>query len=308
MPVNIALFFAITLIWGSTWYAITFQLGAVHPAVSVAYRFLLAGTVLMAYLALRRQPILPRRGTWWLLAATGLLNFSINYMLVYKATALLPSGLVAVAGSVLSLMNVINARLFLGQPMRPAVLGGGIMGVAGVLLLFTPELEGGALTGGAMVGFGLMMLSNYSASLGNIVVSKTRKADMPLIATTAWSMLIGAALTAVVAVAQGASFAVVATPAYFLSLVYLALFGSIAAFLSYFTLLGRIGPGRAGYVAIMTPVVALVVSTFFEDYHWTLPGLAGLLLAVAGNLLVMAPGVVTALFRPRSGATAPAGR
>lgn len=299
MPVNIALFFVITLIWGSTWYAITFQLGAVHPAVSVAYRFLLAGTVLMVYLAIRRQPILPRRGTWGLLAATGLLNFSINYMLVYKATVLLPSGLVAVAGSVLSLMNVINARLFLGQPIKPAVLGGGAMGVAGVLLLFTPELDGGMLTGGAMLGFGLMMLSNYSASLGNIVVSKTRKADMPLIATTAWSMLIGSGLTALVAVVQGASFAIVATPAYFLSLVYLALFGSIAAFLSYFFLLGRIGPGRAGYVAIMTPVVALVVSTFFEDYQWTLAGGAGLLLAVAGNLLVMAPGALSGLLRPR---------
>lgn len=299
MPVNIALFFVITLIWGSTWYAITFQLGAVHPAVSVAYRFLLAGTVLMVYLAIRRQPILPRRGTWWLLAATGLLNFSINYMLVYKATVLLPSGLVAVAGSVLSLMNVINARLFLGQPIKPAVLGGGVMGVTGVLLLFTPELDGGTLTSGAMLGFGLMMLSNYSASLGNIVVSKTRKADMPLIATTAWSMLIGSGLTALVAIVQGASFTIVATPAYFLSLVYLALFGSIAAFLSYFFLLGRIGPGRAGYVAVMTPVVALVVSTFFEDYRWTLAGVAGLLLAVAGNLLVMAPGALSGLLRPR---------
>ncbi len=307
MPVNIALFFVITLIWGSTWYAITFQLGAVHPAVSVAYRFLLAGLVLLAYLAIRRQPVMPRRGTWWLLAATGLFNFSINYMLVYKATALLPSGLVAVAGSVLSLMNVVNARLFLGQPMKPAVLAGGVMGVTGVLLLFTPELDGGMLTGGAMLGFGLMMLSNYSASLGNIVVSKTRKAGMPLIATTAWSMLIGAALTACVAVAQGASFAIVATPAYFGSLVYLALFGSIAAFLSYFFLLGRIGPGRSGYVAIMTPIVALVVSTFFEDYQWTLAGVAGLLLAVAGNLLVMVPGALSGIFRPRADARAEAG-
>lgn len=291
MHANIALFCCTVLIWGSTWYAITFQLGAVDPAVSVAYRFLLAGLALLGWLAIRRQPVLPRREGWWLIVAAGLLNFSVNYFLVYKATALLPSGLVAVAGSVLSLMNVVNARLFLGQPMRPAVLGGGVMGVVGVLLLFTPELDGGVLTSGAMLGFGLMMVSNYSASLGNMVVSTTRKAEMPLITTTAWAMLVGALIMVGVAAFQGASFKVVTSAPYFLSLIYLALFGSIAAFLCYFTLLGRIGPGRAGYVAIMTPVVALVVSTLFEDYRWTPAGVAGLVLAVLGNLLVMAPGV-----------------
>ena len=297
MPVNLALFFGSVLIWGSTWYAITFQLGAVHPAVSIAYRFLLAGSALLGWLALRRQPVLPRREGWGLIAAAGVLTFSINYFLVYRATELLPSGLVAVAGSVMSLMNVVNARLFLGQPMRPAVLAGGIMGVAGVLLLFTPRLDGGMLTGGALAGFGLMMGSNYSASLGNMVISKTRKAEMPLIGTTAWAMLIGALIMVIFAAAQGASFNVVPSVPYFLSLIYLALFGSIAAFLCYFTLLGRIGPGRAGYVAIMTPVVALVISTLFEDYRWTQPGIAGLVLAVSGNLLVMAPGMLGARSR-----------
>lgn len=297
MPVNLALFFGSVLIWGSTWYAITFQLGAVHPAVSIAYRFLLAGSALLGWLALRRQPILPRREGWGLIAAAGVLTFSINYFLVYRATELLPSGLVAVAGSVMSLMNVVNARLFLGQPVRPSVLAGGIMGVAGVLLLFTPRLDGGMLTGGALAGFGLMMGSNYSASLGNMVISKTRKAEMPLIGTTAWAMLIGALIMVIFAAAQGASFKVVPSAPYFLSLIYLALFGSIAAFLCYFTLLGRIGPGRAGYVAIMTPVVALVISTLFEDYRWTPPGIAGLVLAVSGNLLVMAPGMLSARSR-----------
>lgn len=297
MPFNLALFFGSVLIWGSTWYAITFQLGAVHPAVSIAYRFLLAGSALLGWLALRRQPILPRREGWGLIAAAGVLTFSINYFLVYRATELLPSGLVAVAGSVMSLMNVVNARLFLGQPVRPSVLAGGIMGVAGVLLLFTPRLDGGMLTGGALAGFGLMMGSNYSASLGNMVISKTRKAEMPLIGTTAWAMLIGALIMVIFAAAQGASFKVVPSAPYFLSLIYLALFGSIAAFLCYFTLLGRIGPGRAGYVAIMTPVVALVISTLFEDYRWTPPGIVGLVLAVSGNLLVMAPGMLSARSR-----------
>lgn len=297
MPINIMLFCGATLIWGSTWYAITFQLGVVDPAVSVAYRFLLAGSILLAYLALRGQAVLPSRGRWRLVILAGLLNFALNYLMVYKATALLPSGLVAVAGSVLSLMNVLNARIFLGQKLRPSVLIGGIAGVVGVLLLFLPEIDGGTLGGGALLGFGLMMFSNYSASLGNMVISKTRKAGMPLIATTGWAMVIGALLMAALAAVQGASFRVDPTPAYLLSMLYLALFGSIAAFLSYFTLLGRIGADKAGYVAIMTPVLALVISTLFEDYHWTLTGVLGLLLAVLGNVLVMAPQTILGLFR-----------
>jgi drug/metabolite transporter (DMT)-like permease len=289
MPLNIILFFTAILIWGSTWYAITFQLGAVDPSVSIGYRFLLAGSVLLGWLVLRRQPLWPARGTWRLIAGAGLLNFSLNYLLVYKATVLLPSGLVAVAGSALSLMNLLNARLFLKQPLRPAVLLGGCLGLAGVLMLFSPELDGGSLAGGALVGLGLMMLSNYSASLGNMVVSTARRAGMPLIGLTGWSMVTGAGLMLALAALRGADFSVSFTGPYILSLLYLALFGSIAAFLCYFTLLSRIGADRAGYVSIMTPVVALVISTLFEGYHWTAAGLAGLVLALLGNLLVMAP-------------------
>jgi drug/metabolite transporter (DMT)-like permease len=289
MPLNVTLFFTAVLIWGSTWYAITFQLGAVDPSVSIGYRFLLAGSVLLGWLVLRRQPLWPARGTWRLIAGAGLLNFSLNYLLVYKATVLLPSGLVAVAGSALSLMNVLNARLFLKQPLRPAVLLGGCLGLAGVLMLFSPELDGGSLAGGALVGLCLMMLSNYSASLGNMVVSTARKSGMPLIGLTGWAMVTGAGLMLALAALRGADFSVSLTAPYVLSLLYLALFGSIAAFLCYFTLLSRIGADRAGYVSIMTPVVALVISTLFEGYHWTPTGLAGLVLALLGNLLVMAP-------------------
>ncbi|WP_193552229.1 DMT family transporter [Oleisolibacter albus] len=289
MSTNLLLYAAAVLIWGSTWFAITFQLGVVDPAVSIAYRFALAGGLLMGWLALRRERLLPPRHAWPMIAVTGLFTFCLNYLLVYKATGLLPSGLVAVAGSVLSLMNVLNARLFLGQPIRPAVLIGGCIGVLGVLLLFSPEIDAHGIGGGALLGFGLMMLGNYASSLGNMAVARARKAEVPLFVATAWGMLGGAALTALIAAVRGASFGFEPTAGYLLSLLYLALFGSVAAFLSYFTLLGRIGADRAGYVAVMTPIVALIISTLFEGYVWTLVSALGLLLAVGGNLLIMAP-------------------
>ncbi|WP_041785141.1 DMT family transporter [Rhodospirillum centenum] len=290
MSSNPVLYAAAVLIWGSTWYAIEFQLGVVDPAVSVTYRFALAGSLMLGWLAVTRQRLLPPRAGWPAILVTGVFTFSLNYLLIYKATGLLPSGLVAVAGSTLSLMNVLNSRIFLGQPMRPAVLLGGLMGVGGVLLLFSPEIERHGWVGGTLLGLGLVFLGNYCASLGNMAVSKARRAQVPLVAATAWGMLGGAALTALTAVVRGVPFDFDPSLPYVLSLLYLALFGSVAAFLSYFTLLGRIGADRAGYTAVMTPILALVISTLFEDYQWNLSAALGLMLAVGGNILVMAPG------------------
>lgn len=292
MSSNAILYAAAILIWGSTWYAIEFQLGVVDPSVSVCYRFALAGTLMLGWLAARRERLLPPASAVPAIAATALFTFSLNYLLVYLATGLLPSGLVAVAGSSLSLMNVLNARFFLGQPVRPAVILGGLVGVAGVLLLFWPEIESHGWAAGALTGFALVMASNYSASLGNMAVAKARKAEVPLIATTAWGMLGGAGIMAAQCLARGVPFTFDASAPYVLSLLYLALLGSVAAFLSYFTLLGRIGADRAGYVAVMVPIVALLISTLFEGYRWTPVGALGLLLAVGGNLLVMAPGLL----------------
>lgn len=291
MSTNAALYVSAVLIWGSTWYAIEFQLGIVDPSVSVAYRFALAGALMLGWLVLRRQRLLPPIGAVPAIAAMGLFNFSLNYLLVYLATGMLPSGLVAVAGSTFSLMNVLNARMFLGQPLRLPVVAGGIIGVIGVLLLFWPEIEMNGWVTGSALGLVLVMTSSYFASLGNMAQARTRKAEVPLVLATAWGMVAGAVLMVAVSLVRGVPFAFDASAGYVVSLVYLALFGSVAAFLSYFTLMGRIGADRAGYVAVMVPIVALVISTLFEGYRWTGIGVLGLFLAVGGNILVMAPNI-----------------
>ncbi|MFM2043255.1 MAG: hypothetical protein RLY86_1831 [Pseudomonadota bacterium] len=289
MSSNALLYATAILIWGSTWYGITFQLGVVDPAVSIAYRFTIAGALLLGWLAITGQRLVPGREAWVGVVLTGIFSFCLSYLCSYAATGLIPSGLVAVAGSALSVMNVLNARIFLGHPVKPRVLAGGSIGVLGVLLLFLPSITVEGLGGAAALGLGIIMLGNWFASAGNMAVAKARKANVPLIPATAWGMLLGAALTALTAFARGAEFTFDARAPYILSLLYLAVFGSVAAFLSYFTLLGRIGPDRAGYVAVMVPIIALIISTLFEGFTWTPLAVLGLSLAVGGNLLVMAP-------------------
>lgn len=290
MSQTLLLYILATLIWSSTWYAIELELGVLDPAVSVSYRFALAAALLLGWLVVRRQRVLPPRHAWGQVAATGLLTFSISYLLVYMASARLPSGLVAVAGSGLSLMNVLNARLFLGQRVRPRVLAGGLLGITGVVLLFLPELYKTGLGGQAAIGLGLVLLGDYCSSLGSMSVQHSARRGVPLLPATAWAMAIGAAAMALVALARGATFAPPPTLVYAGALVYLALFGSVIAFLAYFALIGRIGADRAGYISVMIPILALVISTVMEGYRWTVPGGIGLGLAIAGNLLVLRPG------------------
>jgi drug/metabolite transporter (DMT)-like permease len=109
----IALFAIATLIWGSTWLAITFQLGVVEPEVSVVYRFALAAFILFVWCAARGQRLQfePRTHAW--LALQGSTLFGLNYVGVYVAERYVASGLVAVAFSTLVFIVPIFSRLAL---------------------------------------------------------------------------------------------------------------------------------------------------------------------------------------------------
>ena len=97
----------------------------------------------------------------------------------------------------------------------------------------------------------------------------------------------GGAVSAPRALITGVPWTFSATPSYLLSLAYLALFGSVVAFVSYLTLAGDIGADRAGYVGVVTPVVALGLSTVLEGYRWSVPAVAGACLCLFGNLLIL---------------------
>src|SRR5690606_30754486 len=93
----------------------------------------------------------------------------------------------------------------------------------------------------------------------------------------------------IVAAAGGAPLVFDPSFPYVVSLLYLALCGSVVAFGAYLTLLGRIGADRAGYVTVLFPLVALAISTLVEGYLWTPAALAGVALVLTGNLLVLLP-------------------
>lgn len=284
---NLTLYLAAVLIWGSTWLAITFQFGRVPPEVSVAYRFALAGVILLAWALLRRLPL---RFGWrdhgWM-ALQGVLLFGLNYVGVYIAETKINSGLVAVLFSMIVFFNIAGTRLFFRTPIRRSTIVAALLGVTGVTLIFLPEFDRPTADGNATAGILIALGATVCASFGNLLSARNQRRGLPVLQLNLFGMLYGAAFVAVYAVLRGREFNFDASPAYVASLFYLALFGSVIAFGAYLTLVGRIGADRAGYSGAVIPIVALLLSVAFEGLHLGLGAIVGIVLCVVGNVIVL---------------------
>ncbi len=286
-PGDLALFAATVLVWGTTWLALKYQLGVVDPQVSLLWRFLIAAPLmfLIAW-ALGARLRYPLR-THLSFAAFGLFGCATNFILFYNAGQFVVSGLLSVIFSLAAISNIGMAVLFLGDRLRGRVVGGAILGLAGVALMFSHEIDTSSLGVASLKGLGLGILGCLSFSIANIVSTRMRRDGVPAISINAWGLSYGVAINVAVALAAGSAFIVEPTPRYLLALLWLAIPGTVIAFWMYLSLLGRVGPDRAGYTTVLSPVLALLVSTLVEDYRWSAAAFAGLVFVAAGNVLVL---------------------
>lgn len=276
-----------TLIWGSTWLAITFQLGAVPPAVSIVWRFALSALILLGYALVRQLPLrFSLRDHLWM-ALQGFFMFGLSYVCVYLAEGSLTSGLVAVVFSVIVFWNIIGMRLFFSTPINPVTLFAAALGVAGVVLVFWSEIANFSTSADQARGLMFALVGTVAASFGNMTALRNQTHAIPVIPLMGWAMAYGTVLIAAYAVLSGDEFSFEWTFSYVASLVYLAVFGSVLAFGFYLTLIKRIGADRAGYIGAAVPVVALLLSTLFEDLQWQVPMVIGVTLCIAGNVLIL---------------------
>ncbi len=276
-----------TLIWGSTWLAITFQLGTVPPAVSVVWRFALSALILLAYALLRQLPLrFSLRDHIWM-AVQGFFMFGLSYVCVYLAEEDLTSGLVAVVFSVIVFWNIIGMRLFFSTPINPVTLFAAALGVAGVVLVFWSEIANFSTSVEQARGLLFALIGTVAASLGNMTALRNQKHHIPIVPLMGWAMVYSTIFIAIYAALSGDEFSFEWSFPYVASLIYLSLFGSVLAFAFYLTLIKRIGADRAGYIGAVVPIVALLLSTLFEDLRWQAPMVVGVLLCVAGNVLIL---------------------
>jgi drug/metabolite transporter (DMT)-like permease len=218
------------------------------------------------------------------------LLFGLNYILVYRAQIYITSALTAIAFSTIVWMNILNSKFFFGVRAGRRVLFGSLLGVAGIVTLFAPQIGELTLSDGVFYGSVLAVISALIASFGNMASQGAQRQGLPIIQSNAWGMLYGAAASAIVAGVEGHAFVFDLSVEYVTSLAYLTIFGSIVAFGAYLTLLGRIGAHKAGYAMVLFPVVALMISMLFEGLRLDASIVLGSILVLAGNLCVMWPG------------------
>jgi len=281
-------FLLVSLIWGSTWLVIKDQISEVPPSWSVSYRFLIAAAAMFVLVGFRRTTFRLDRMGHLLAMILGFFQFSFNFNFVYNAELYITSGLVAVLFALLMVPNAILGRIFIGQKISGQFMAGSAIAAVGIALLFWHEYQAStASLGQVLLGVALTFGGIISASIANVMQAGERLKSYPLITVLAWAMLWGAVINIIL------SWVLVGPPAYetragyWAGIVYLGVIGSVVTFPLYFAIIREIGPGRAAYSSVLVPIVAMILSTLFEGFEWTLLPAAGAVVAMLGLIVAL---------------------
>ena len=284
---NYILFLITLFCWSPTWYLIKFQLGYVDPLVSVFYRFLIAAVIIFIYLVIKNKNLKfsINHHFWFLFFGTCL--YSINYVFFYLSNTYLISAFPAIVFSTVVIMNILGETFYFKKKPSLKTLIGATIGMIGIIIIFNDEIFNFSLTEGTHIGLFLALIGTFCASTGNMVYQRNLNNNFPVIQTIAYAMLYGSLVTLMATQVRGAELLFENSISYISSLLYLAIFGSIFAFVSYLKLLEKVGPGRAGYVGVVMPVLALMISTIFEKLEWQIDLIIGLPILIIGAILVI---------------------
>ena len=273
--------------WSPTWYLIKFQLGYVDPLLSVFYRFLIAASIIFIYLIIKKKNLKFSISYhfWFLFFGTCL--YSINYVFFYLSNTYLISAFPAIVFSTVVIMNILGETFYFKKTPSSKTLIGASNGMIGVIIIFNDEIFNFSLEQGTHIGLFLAMIGTFAASTGNMVHQRNLNNNFPPIQTIAYAMLYGSLVTFLITKARGVELLFEYSLSYIGSLLYLSIFGSIFAFIYYLKLLEKVGPGRAGYVGVVMPVLALIISTIFERLEWQIDLIIGLPILIIGAVLVI---------------------
>ena len=278
------LYASIIFVWSTSWLPLKWQLGVVDPEVSILWRFMIAASICMAIAIFRRTRLRFDLKTHGYFLALGLFIFSTNFTLFYYAGQYVTSALLAVVFSTASMVNILLISVIYRTRPQFGQLIASATGLCGIALIFWPELE---ISKYALTALALCIVGTLSFCSGNLVSAHIQKQGISVLSANSWGMIYGCCILAVVALVRGHPFIIEPSALYLGSLLWLSILGSVVAFFSYLSLVGSIGAGRAGYATVVFPVFALLISTFFEAYQWSLPAAVGITLVIAGNVLMI---------------------
>jgi drug/metabolite transporter (DMT)-like permease len=274
-------------IWGSTWFVITGQIDGVPAAWGVFYRFMLATPALFAVAVLMKNRLRLNRPEHLLALGVGIAQFSGNFLFVYNAERFITSGIVAVMFALLMVPNAVFARIFIGERVQGGFITGSLVAIAGVSLLLVHEWQVAPLGGNVGLGIALAIGGMLAASLANVVQANPVGRGVPMVSLLAWAMLYGTLFDLGFAWVTAGPPEVPRAWEFWAGTAYLAIIGSVVTFPLHYNLVREIGAGRTAYNGIVTVCVAMLLSTLFEGYQWTMLAAGGAVLALIGMGLAL---------------------
>jgi len=273
--------------WGSSWLVIKYQLGEVAPQASVFYRFVIASLVLLVYCLARNKSLRYTILDHCRFAFIGLFLFNLNYIAIYYASFNLTTGLVSVVFSCVQIFNMIISYLVLRDRVTVKMLVGAFTGIFGIGLVFSPEITQLTWSDNTLRAIGLTLIGTLCASIGMISSARFQRQQYPVLQTNAWGMTWGAVWMLAYILIADVPLTFEYSTEYISGLVWLSIFSTVFGFGCFLTLVGRIGAARASYAMVVFPIVALLLSTLFEGYQWTLIATTGIALAILGNIIIL---------------------
>ncbi|HYV09330.1 MAG TPA: EamA family transporter [Pyrinomonadaceae bacterium] len=270
-------------IWGSTWLFIKLGLADLPPFTFASIRFIIASAIVFSIIRIRGIELPRARSDWLLLAVTGILSFGFNYGLVFWGEQYITSGLAALLQATTPAFGLVFAHFNLpGERLSWTKIGGVVLGVCGVAVVFSNQL---AVAGRqALAGCVALLLSSIFVAYSNVLVKKHGKKLNPAI-MTAGQMLFGLLLLLAASITlEGNPLRYHWTPMAVIALLYLAIVGSVIAFLLYYWLILNMDVTKSMLIALVTPVVAVILGMIVlnEEFGWrTLAGGAMIMLGIA---------------------------
>jgi len=289
------------LIWGSTWLFIKIGLNDLPPLTFAGIRFVIAVIILFAIIGVRRVSFPASSAEWWLLVVTGILSFSLNYGLIFWGEQFVSSGLAALLQATIPVFGLVIAHFYLPQErMTPARIAGVVLGISGVGVVFSNQLS--VAGGKAFAGSVAMVMSSFFVAYSNVLIkARATKLDPAMIAAA--QMFFGLIPLLLIGVPlEGSPFQFRWTVRAVISLFYLAIVGSVVAFLLYYWLMQNMDVTKTMLIALVTPVVAVALGMIILDERLSWRTLIGGLMIMCGIGLIVA---TRARFQRRASATIP---
>lgn len=259
---KIIIWLILCLIWGTTWIFIKIGLEDLPPLTFASARFIISLFILFLIIKFQKIP-LPKTGREWkLLVLTGIMQFSLNYSMVFWSEQYISSGLAAVLQAMITVFGLALAWIHLpAERITRIKIIAVLMGIAGVAVIFNDQLQVRNVM--AFAGCAAIVFGAYCAAHASILL-KARAGGIHPAAIVFCQMLCGILPIIIYAITREGNplnlnwnFRAV------ICVLYLAIFGTIAAFWLYYWLLSKIESTKAMMISLVTPLIAVVIGAVF---------------------------------------------